>query len=136
MNFRNLFVSRTPAPPRMTGLSLGPADQGAPPPPPPNEGGAFITPQTLASFAGASTIIGVTTRVVTALLPNVDGQSVAAIAAVIMGVVIFLINVTDPDAKPSNMRGWFIAFIVGLVNTIYLVAIAIGVFEAIAGTDG
>ena len=112
--------------------TLSPADQA----PAPNQGGAFITPQTLTSFAGASSIVGIATRVVTVFLPDVNGQNVAAIAAVIMGVVVFIINVTDDDAKPTNKRGWFIASVVGLINTVYLVAVAVGVFEAIAGTNG
>jgi hypothetical protein len=97
-------------------------------------GGAFITPQTLTSFAGASTVIGVATRVFIALVPGADGRIVGAIAASLVGIIVFVINVSDPEAQPSTWQKWFQAVVVGAVNTLYLVAVTLGVFEAIAGT--
>jgi hypothetical protein len=125
MAWRDLFVYR--ARPTRERTKAG----GGEPP----AGGAFITPQTLTSFAGASTIIGIATRIYLALAPNANGHVVAAIAAVVMGIIVFAINVTDPQAKPSDGRSWFIASIVGIVNILYLVAVALGVFEALEGTN-
>ena len=126
MAWRKLFVyGRKPA------RGLVKAAPGAPP-----AGGAFITPQTLTSFTGASAIIGIATRVFVALVPSANGRIVATVAALLIGFIVFVINVTDPQAKPSDGRSWFIASVVGVVNILYLVAVALGVFEVLAGTGG
>ena len=98
-------------------------------------GGTFITPQTLTSFAGASAVIGITCRIYLALVPGSDFQTVSTSVAVIVGIVIFVMNVTDEQVKPPDLRSWFIASIVGIINTIFLIAVTLGIFESfIVGT--
>lgn len=98
------------------------------------EKAAFITPQTLTSFVGASMVIGVISRVIMTFLSTADPTVVAAMVAIVIGLVVLAINVTDPRSTPSGRRGWFIAIIVGLINTFYLAAVALGVFQALGGT--
>jgi len=126
MAWRKLFVyGRKPA------RGLAKAAPGAPP-----AGGAFITPHILTSYAGASVLIGIATKFFVAIVPSADGRIVASVAALLMGMILFVINVTDPQAKPSGRRAWFIASVVGAVNILYLVALALGFFELVAGAGG
>lgn len=128
MAIRNLFISRP--------VSTSPSLEGVDLPSSESDGGVFITPQTLTTFAGASSVIGVSTRVVTTLWPDVNGQTISAIIAIIVGVAIFGINVFDDQARPKTKSAWFSAVVVGLINTVYLVAVAIGVFETVGGPEG
>jgi hypothetical protein len=113
MTWRNFFIYRVNG-------------NGQPP-----SGGAFITPQTLTSFLGASAVIGIVAKVYLEMVPGANSKYVGVIVALIIGMVIFIINVTDKQVKPPDLRSWFIAIVVGTINTIYLIAVTLGVFEAI-----
>jgi len=97
--------------------------------------GGFITPEYLLSFAGASTIISLLVRVFSALFKG-NELVVTSIVALVVGLIILLINLTDPEKKLKGTRDWLIAILVGLINCIYLIAVSIGVFEVIANIDG
>jgi len=128
MSWRNLFVRSVP----VTRVSTQEADTRKREK---ESVGGFITPEYLLSFAGASTIISLLVRVFSALFKG-NELVVTSIVALVVGLIILLINLTDPEKKLKGTRDWLIAILVGLINCIYLIAVSIGVFEVIANIDG
>lgn len=124
--FRDLFVW---SPTRSFVMPRAAGDE------PPAGRGAFITPETLTTFAGASSVIAIVSRVIAVLWAGSDERVVAATVALVVGCIIFAVNVTDPRAAPTTGRDWLIASVVGAVNTVYLIAVALGVSE-LAAPDG
>jgi hypothetical protein len=126
--WRDLFISNRPVEAGKTTITvLSPKTDE-------NATGAFVTPQSLTSFAVATSASALITRVILTLFPTSNQVLIPAIVAFLIGVIIFYINVSDKSARPKDTRSWIISIIVGLINSIYLVAVAIGVFKAIAGS--
>ena len=122
-SWRNLFVKGPPLPPRGQAVAAGAQEIAS----------GFITPQTLTSFPGAVAVVSIISGVITMLSPDTNYKTVAPIVASLIGIIIFIINVTDPRLQPGGSRDWFIAIIVGIVNTFLLIAAAIGVTEGVTG---
>ena len=99
-SWRRLFVKGLPSAPARKGqaVAAGAQEQEAT--------GVFITPQTLTSFPVASTAIVIISGVITKLWPDTDSETVAAIVAFLIGILIFLINVPDLQCKSSGPRVW------------------------------
>jgi len=122
------------APP--TGVALPIADGGAggaglppPPPAPPTASGGFTSIQSLVTFSGATTAIQLAGLVITLLFHLSDDakRTTVALLAAVVGLLLFVINVTTPDARPKGVNAWTGASLVAFFNTVTLVAAAIGV---------
>jgi hypothetical protein len=95
--------------------------------------GAFVTPQSLASFAGASTFITIAWKASGQLVEGWDhSRQVAAVIAGVVGLVLYLISETDPARGPVTFRDRAIAFVFAAFNTIVLFSAAIGAGEMVS----
>lgn len=90
-------------------------------------GAAFLTPQTLATFPGASLALYILWAVVKRLWPDFGAADLVGLAiALIIGVVIYWASVSDPDLRLS--RGQRVLGIgVAFFNSVYLFANAVGI---------
>lgn len=110
------------------GSAVGPASQAV---------SAFMTPQTLTTFSGASMAIAVTDKVIDWFVPEKVANAPWPIALIAAGVGAFLIwmSLTDPALKLTS-RERTIHIVVGIVNTLFLMAAALGIQFAAGGPDG
>jgi hypothetical protein len=96
----------------------------------PGKVGAFITPQTLVTFPGASTVI----TVIWNLIGRVnaawkDDEIVLFIIALIIGMLIYLLS----DDKGDDAKSKVSSFIIALLNSFMLAAAALGIDVATGG---
>jgi len=125
MKVSNLVVSRAAAP-RASGAGLL-AGGAAAAPPAAQAQGAFITPQSFVTFPVASMLVSLAWTVLRQLFPWGSSTVVAAVIALAVGAVIFLVTVSDQDARPRTTAGWVVAVVVGFFNSLLLLAAALGI---------
>lgn len=96
--------------------------------------GAFITAQSLTSFAGATGAISVIWSAFTILLPSARDYStwIGFLISVLIGMTIYWLNVTDPKA-PLTARQKQVGFIIACLNTLVLFTASFGISKAAAG---
>lgn len=124
MRVSDLFVARTRAPEPPSPQLLA----GQPPPPPAvSAQGAFITPQSFVTFPVASGLVTLAWALMRQLFTWGSSTMVPAVTALLIGAAIFLVSVSDPDARPKAPAGWLVAVLVGLANTMMLLAAALGI---------
>jgi hypothetical protein len=94
--------------------------------------GIFITPKSLSTFPTASFAVTLVWLLARKLFP-VWGSSawVPVVVSLLVGLIIFLETTSVKDAKPQNMRDWFVAISVASINSLYLAASALGLLAAI-----
>jgi hypothetical protein len=46
--------------------------------------------------------------------------------SLIVGIVLFLITIDDPNSRPKSLRSWVISGFIGFVNSLFLFAAVIG----------
>jgi len=117
MNITRLFIANLP--------KRAPAPPGAPRMAPPNAAAAtpvFITPESLASFAGASAAV--------LALQWLFGPRYSIAALALVGIAMFLVNISEPATRPNTLVKWLIAVVVAIINTAVLGATAAGVASA------
>ncbi len=90
---------------------------------------AFITPQSLVSFPVASLVVSALTGLGKAL--SLAEQASALSAAALIGSIVFLIGVSDRQARPDSLAKWTVAGGIAIVNTLMLAASALGVLNAL-----
>lgn len=95
--------------------------------------GAFVTTQSLVSFAGATSTVAVLANVVQQLKPAWSGPGLIAVLSVLVGVTIYLISETDPLRRAAGVRDRIIAAVIALVNTCVIFSAAVGA-NALADT--
>lgn len=128
MDFRRLFNLRR--------LSRGPGPGGGGASAPAERQGAFVTPQSLTTFAGASGVVGLLWRTLSAIAPGWGGSVVAAFAcALLVGAVLFAISETDPQRGPLAVRDYLVDGFVALVNVLVLFSAAVGATQIVAGAS-
>lgn len=116
-SWRSLFVKGPPIQPRGRAIPAG-AQEAT---------GAFITPQTLTTFPGATAAVSIISHVVAQFITKYDFNTVTSFIAILVGIIILIINVSDPRLKPRGSRAWIIALTVGFINACCLVVAALGV---------
>lgn len=130
MQVRDLFnVRRVPTAP-------GPGGGAAPGEPAlePRQG-AFVTLQSLTSFAGATGVVGLLWRTLAAVLPG-WGQSITAAfcCSLVVGAALYLISETDPARGPLRPREYFVDAFVALINILVLFSAAVGATQVASGS--
>lgn len=99
----------------------------AAPPPAPEAVGAFVTPQSFVSFPVASGLVTLAWALCRQLFPWGSSTVVPAVIALLIGAVIFLVTVSEADARPKTLASWVVAVVVGLFNSLVLLAAALGI---------
>jgi hypothetical protein len=89
--------------------------------------GVFVTPQTVATFAGATLAVSLMWRVSGIIRHGWDKEPlVALVASALVGVVLYLISESDPGRGPVTSRDRLIGIFVAFINTLVLFSAAIG----------
>ena|SRR5882672_2116904 len=131
MNLSDLFVAQGKPPRPEKGKAVAAAGQTR------GSVGVFITPQSLSSFAVASAVVSMLWLLCQRLFPTFGQNPWVAVAlAFLVGFVIFMINVSNPDSRPRDRWGWGIAIGVGTINSLLLACSALGIlrtWSALAG---
>ncbi|HEX7154055.1 MAG TPA: hypothetical protein VF618_21385 [Thermoanaerobaculia bacterium] len=98
----------------------------------------FLTPQTLATFPGASLAIAVVDKLYDTLVPShANSPWPVAIIGVLVGGFIIWLSVTDSNVTVPRDRT--ILVVVGVFNTLFLIASALGLqvtASTVAGAGG
>lgn len=131
MKVRDLFnVRRAPIAP---GPGGGGAAVGEPALEP--RQGAFVTLQSLTSFAGATGVVGLLWRTLAAVLPS-WGQTVSAAfcCSLLVGGALYVISETDPARGPLRRRDYFVDAFVALVNVLVLFSAVVGATQVASGS--
>jgi N-acetyl-anhydromuramyl-L-alanine amidase AmpD len=137
----DLFVSRSrgPAPSRSSRTIPGgtrsaaagapeAAESGGEPagPPIPSAVGAFVTPQSVMSFPIASGAVAMLSKLAKGLVQGVEENVLILGAASVIGLLIFLVTLSDPQVRPRTPLKWAIAILMALINTAFLAVSATG----------
>jgi hypothetical protein len=123
MAIRDLFIVRT-----RNKLMKGEAVAAAAAPS--DAVGVFITPQSLMSFPVASSAVVVVWALSKRLFPAWGASEVVPLAAsFLVGLVVFLITVSDKKAAPKSGTGWLIAVTIALINCLFLASAALGILR-------
>ena len=92
----------------------------------------FLTPQSIATFPVASLAVTIVWRLAAKLSPNHGKSSwVPVITALIIGGVIFMGGLSDEDTKPKSTRPWIVSVVVGILNSLFLAAAALGLLAGL-----
>ena len=130
MDFYSAFNIAVPASPPSAGIQprfgAAPSGKAAEPAAPGGEGqgqsvGVFVSPQSIASFSGATALIAGLWQGLKSLniLPASAGPWAIFGLSLVVGVLIYFINVTDPKGQYSG-RDKLIAAVLALFNTVLL----------------
>lgn len=99
--------------------------------------GAFITPQSLVSFTGATgaiSIIWATVQSFATLSPPYD-KAVGLAIALLVGIFIYWMNISDPNTTLTS-REKQMAFVIAVLNSLVLFVASFGAQTAIAAGAG
>jgi hypothetical protein len=89
--------------------------------------GVFVTPQTIASFAGATLAVSLMWKVSGFIRSGWDTRPwVALVASALVGIVLYLISESDPARGPVATRDRLIGIFVAFINTLVLFSAAVG----------
>lgn len=144
MALRVLFNRQLDPIPRKGLVLEGIAPAGGPPPGTPKllSGeepvvGAFITEQSLTSFAGATGAISVIWGTLRALVPGLGQNQTLSLwlgfgVSLGIGLLIYWINITDPQTTPTP-RQKAIGFAIAILNSLVLFMASFGATTLVAG---
>ena len=119
MKIRDIVVAK--ARPPEGPVAKGPARAGEETP---AETPVFITPQTLVTFPGASMVVLIIWRTLGLAFPALETMNlVPIIAALIVGVLIYLVSLTPNMTTKEKAIGAFLA----LINAMYIALFVLGV---------
>lgn len=122
-------------------LTAAPTGGGAAPPSPPGPGappapaapagvsqqGAFVTPQTIASFAGATFVVQLLWNVAGMIVPGWERKPlVALVASMMVGIILYLISETGDARGPVSRRERLIGIFIAMINTLVIFSAAVG----------
>jgi hypothetical protein len=95
------------------------------------EQGVFVTPQTIASFAGATLAVSLMWKVSGIIRPGWESRPlVALVASALVGIVLYFISESDPGRGTVILRDRLIGIFVAFINTLVLFSAAIGAVAA------
>lgn len=124
MTFRDLFLAKARKEPEAGGLAVAASTQ------PPPVVGVFITPESLATFPGASLAVTVVWVLMKKLVPKIGASPwIPVVASLVIGVIIFLTTISDDRVAPRTRSKWIIAVAVALFNSLYLAASTLGLLQ-------
>ena len=115
-----------------TAVSMGPSASGANAPANlvASEQGVFVTPQTIATFGGATLAVSLLWKVAGVIRPGLEKQAwVGLVASVLMGIVLYLMSENVPNRGPVTTSERLVAIFVAVINTLIL-------FSAVMGAAG
>lgn len=93
----------------------------------PHQQGAFVTPQSISSFAGASFVVGLLWKSSGYLEPSWSQSNLAGLLiSAAVALFLFLVSVTDPARTKPSPRDWLIEGVVALINGLVLFSAALG----------
>src|SRR5580692_4052843 len=96
MTFRDLFLAKARKP-EAEGLAVAASTE------PPPVVGVFITPESLATFPGASLAVTVVWVLMKKLIPKIGASPwIPVVASLVIGLVIFLTTISDDRVAPQN----------------------------------
>ena len=90
---------------------------------------AFLTPQSLATFPGASGVVLILWKVSGQLVPGWQASHVvAAVLSLVVGALVYLASITDKnlDHAPVGLAEKVLTLAIGLINSVMLYAAATG----------
>lgn len=123
MAFRDLFVVRIRSK-AVKGEALAAAAA------PSDAVGVFITPQSLVSFPVASSAVVVIWSLFKRLFPTWGmSETVPLAASFLVGLVVFLITISDAKAAPKSATGWLVAITIAAINCLFLASAALGILR-------
>lgn len=101
--------------------------------------GAFVTPQSLTTFLGASGVVALLWKIAGLLVTAwADDMRIAFICAALVGAALYYISESDPARGQITRREYVIDAIIGFLNVLVLFSAAIGgtaaVTEAVSST--
>lgn len=112
---------------------------GAPPPPPPaspaavTSQGAFLTVQSLTSYAGGTLVVSLFSKIVEMLWPGTKGSLIpVAIISLVVGLIIYLIAITDPGASKTP-RDRLVGLLLAVINSAVLFTSSTGFVTVTSG---
>ncbi len=123
-----LFNHQPPAQPLPTETrAVQPGDPSPPYQPP----GGFISTQSIVTFPGATAAISIIWGFLNYVVkPGAEGKMWIGVSiCAVIGLIIYLINVTDPNA-PTTTRDKLIGFMIAIINTMVLFMASFGVATA------
>jgi hypothetical protein len=96
--------------------------------------GAFVTPQSIGSFAGASFVVGLVWQMSGYIDPAWSGSNIVGliVSLAVAGFLLFA-SATDPARNRLTLRDWVIESVVAGINSLVLFSAALGGSTAIAG---
>lgn len=93
--------------------------------------GVFITPQSIVTFPVASSIVSGVHILLGKIFPEHCGTNISLIIiALFVGLFIWSINISDPNAK-NTPRDLYISFIIAILNSCFLAMTALGIKTSI-----
>jgi len=92
----------------------------------------FITPESLTSFPIASVAVGLLAQVVIYFWPTCSQGGAVLGSSLLIGLLIFLVNIEKPGTRPKSTVQWIVAIMVALVNTLFLAAAVLGIRDSIS----
>ena len=87
----------------------------------------FISGAALLSFPVALGVIKLAPLIALQFSSSVNTRAVILIVSVAIGAVIFFMNVTNIATRPKTATEWVVAFVIGIINTGFLLAAALGI---------
>jgi hypothetical protein len=91
---------------------------------------AFLTPESLVTFPGASAAVLILWKVAGGLVPNWSGSRwVALVLALVIGLLVYLISNSDKtlDHAPATFAQKLTTGAIALINSLFLYAAAVGI---------
>ena len=123
MAFRDLFLAR-PQGEEPQGLAVAASTES------PSPVAVFITPESLATFPGASLVVTVVWVLIKKLAPKFGASPwIPVVASLAVGTVIFVSTISDRRAAPRTRSRWIVAIAVAVFNSLYLAASALGLLQ-------
>lgn len=92
--------------------------------------GVFFSAKSLASFPVASLAVAFLWKGYNHFWPSANDVVVLYIALAI-GFLVFLISISEPDARPRGAIKWVIAVAIAILNSFFLAASALGLLTDI-----
>lgn len=97
--------------------------------------GVFVTPQSITTFAGATGVVTLLWRSAGALHPGWESNPrVAFVCALVIGLLIYVLNETDPTNTSKSARDRLVNLAIAFINTLVLYSATVGATAVVTGT--
>ena len=90
--------------------------------------GVFTSTQSIVAFPVSVSVVATIARASHTIGRTAfDAIAVPLAAAFIVGALLVGLTMTDPRVRPRSLRGWAVAVVVAIVNSLVLFAAALGI---------